>query len=427
MVSGGADSACAAAGLARMLGRRVRCTRCTSTTALRAGADEGEAAARRLCAALRIDLHVERPQRAARGNLQAAARELRYAAAERLRGRTGADCDRHRPHPHRRRRDRRSTGSPPRPGRGRCSASRRAAGRVVRPLLELERERRARAGRRRRPAVRRRRDQRRPALRPQPDPRRGPAGARASSTPRRSATSPRPAPSSPRRPSCSTASCSRRSTDAGAGAGAVAIARRGAGAVRAGRCGGSRCGRSPSAPPAARSRWAARARPRSSGSRLEPRAARSSSAAGWSPPARPGFVRFSAATAEAAPEPVALRLPGPGADRRLGGARRASPGAGRARRPRAGDPRRRGALGHGSRSAPGARATGSGRSGWAGRRRSQDLFTDRGVPRSLRRSAPGGHGRRRGRLGRRGRRLGGLPARRPGPSRSPSSPPACWT
>ncbi|MDX6583740.1 MAG: tRNA(Ile)-lysidine synthase [Solirubrobacterales bacterium] len=89
MVSGGADSACVAAGLARVLG-------CEAVHAshvnygLRAGADDGEAAARRLCAALRIDLHVERPKRLPEGNLQAAARGVRYDAAQRLRDRTGA-------------------------------------------------------------------------------------------------------------------------------------------------------------------------------------------------------------------------------------------------------------------------------------------------------------------------------------------------
>ena len=71
------------------------------------------------------------------GNLQAAARDVRYDAAERLRDRTGADGDRHRPHPHRRRRDvlYRLAASPgsPRAARaarrataassGRCSAS----------------------------------------------------------------------------------------------------------------------------------------------------------------------------------------------------------------------------------------------------------------------------------------------------------------
>jgi tRNA(Ile)-lysidine synthase len=89
MVSGGADSACVAAGLARVLGAEaVHASHINYR--LRAGADDGEAAARRLCAALRIDLHVERPQGLPEGNLQAAARTVRYDAAKRLRDRTGA-------------------------------------------------------------------------------------------------------------------------------------------------------------------------------------------------------------------------------------------------------------------------------------------------------------------------------------------------
>jgi tRNA(Ile)-lysidine synthase len=89
MVSGGADSACAAAGLAKLLGpERVHASHVNY--GLREGADEGEAAARRLCAALRIDLHVERPRRLASGNIQAAARAFRYEAAERLRERSNA-------------------------------------------------------------------------------------------------------------------------------------------------------------------------------------------------------------------------------------------------------------------------------------------------------------------------------------------------
>lgn len=89
MVSGGADSACVAAGLTRVLGaERVHASHVNY--GLRAGADDGEAAARRLCAALRIDLHVERPKRLPQGNLQAAARTVRYDAAARLRDRTGA-------------------------------------------------------------------------------------------------------------------------------------------------------------------------------------------------------------------------------------------------------------------------------------------------------------------------------------------------
>jgi tRNA(Ile)-lysidine synthase len=89
MVSGGADSSCVAAGLAKLLGpERVHASHVNY--GLREGAAEGEAAARRLCAALRIDLHVERPRQLPSGNVQAAARTYRYEAAERLRDRSGA-------------------------------------------------------------------------------------------------------------------------------------------------------------------------------------------------------------------------------------------------------------------------------------------------------------------------------------------------
>ena len=90
MVSGGPDSACAAAGLAGALGSdQVHALHVNY--GLRPEADAETATCRRLCAALRIDLHVERPSEPLRGNLQAAARALRYEAAERLRERTGAD------------------------------------------------------------------------------------------------------------------------------------------------------------------------------------------------------------------------------------------------------------------------------------------------------------------------------------------------
>ena len=63
---------------------------------------------------------------------------------------------------------------------------------------------------------------------------------------------------------------------------------------------GSRCGRSPSAPPDARSPWGARGRPRSPGSRASPRAAPSNSAAAWSRSASP-------ATSASAPRPSTRR------------------------------------------------------------------------------------------------------------------------
>jgi len=89
MVSGGADSACAAAALARELGaEQVHALH--YNYGLRPAAEEETATCRRLCAALRIDLHIERRSGPLAGNVQAAARRLRYAAAERLRERTGA-------------------------------------------------------------------------------------------------------------------------------------------------------------------------------------------------------------------------------------------------------------------------------------------------------------------------------------------------
>ncbi len=139
MVSGGADSACVAAGLARELGAE-QVHGLHVNYRLREGADAGEAAARRLCAALRIDLHVERPKEALAGNLQAAARALRYEAAERLRDRTGAEVI--------------ATGHTrtdvaetvlyrlaASPGSRALLGLAPRAGRVVRPLLALERDR----------------------------------------------------------------------------------------------------------------------------------------------------------------------------------------------------------------------------------------------------------------------------------------------
>lgn len=83
LVSGGPDSACAAAALAEHCGRgNVHALHLNY--GLRDSAAEDERICRRLCAMLRIDLRVERP-RLPEGNVQAAAREARYAAAERLR------------------------------------------------------------------------------------------------------------------------------------------------------------------------------------------------------------------------------------------------------------------------------------------------------------------------------------------------------
>jgi tRNA(Ile)-lysidine synthase len=89
MTSGGPDSACAAAGVAEVVGAGDTHALHLNYS-LRETADRDERVCRQLCAKLRIDLHVERPTLAG-GNLQAAAREARYVAAERLRRRTHSD------------------------------------------------------------------------------------------------------------------------------------------------------------------------------------------------------------------------------------------------------------------------------------------------------------------------------------------------
>jgi tRNA(Ile)-lysidine synthase len=89
MISGGADSAATAAGLAAALGADV-VTGLHLNYGLREDSDRDEQACRELCARLGIELEVERPELGA-GNVQAEAREARYAAAERLRRARGLD------------------------------------------------------------------------------------------------------------------------------------------------------------------------------------------------------------------------------------------------------------------------------------------------------------------------------------------------
>ncbi len=90
MVSGGPDSACTIAALAKLVGPE-RLHALHVNYGLREAANADELVVRRLCAMLRIDLHVERvkPGQLGPGNVQAAARALRYQAAERLRERFG--------------------------------------------------------------------------------------------------------------------------------------------------------------------------------------------------------------------------------------------------------------------------------------------------------------------------------------------------
>ena len=89
LVSGGADSAAAAAGLAKALGPNAVLA-LHLNYGLRPDSDRDEETCRALCRGLGIDLIVERP-RLGEGNLQAEARRARYAAAERLRADRGLD------------------------------------------------------------------------------------------------------------------------------------------------------------------------------------------------------------------------------------------------------------------------------------------------------------------------------------------------
>jgi tRNA(Ile)-lysidine synthase len=89
LVSGGADSACTAAALVASVGADS-VVALTCNYGLRETADRDERVCRDLCEKLGIELVVERPKLPP-GNLQAAARDARYAAAERLRAARGLD------------------------------------------------------------------------------------------------------------------------------------------------------------------------------------------------------------------------------------------------------------------------------------------------------------------------------------------------
>jgi tRNA(Ile)-lysidine synthase len=136
LVSGGPDSACAAAGLARAIGP-AGVHALHVNYGLRESADRDERTCRDLCSRLRIDLHIERPGKIG-GNLQAGARDYRYSVAERLRVRAGGDWI--------------ATGHTRTdvaetllyrlavsPGSRALRGLRPRSGRVVRPVLELER------------------------------------------------------------------------------------------------------------------------------------------------------------------------------------------------------------------------------------------------------------------------------------------------
>ncbi|HEX2359397.1 MAG TPA: tRNA lysidine(34) synthetase TilS [Solirubrobacterales bacterium] len=90
LCSGGADSAALAAGLAGAVGPE-RVVALHLNYALRPDADEDQRRAEQLCARLGVELVAERPELSEHGNLQAAARDARYAAAERVRAARGLD------------------------------------------------------------------------------------------------------------------------------------------------------------------------------------------------------------------------------------------------------------------------------------------------------------------------------------------------
>jgi tRNA(Ile)-lysidine synthase len=89
LVSGGADSAASAAGLVEVLVPGA-VTALHLNYGLRPDSDLDEDAVRELSAKLGIELEVERPELGG-GNVQAAARDARYQAAERLRRARGLD------------------------------------------------------------------------------------------------------------------------------------------------------------------------------------------------------------------------------------------------------------------------------------------------------------------------------------------------
>ena len=137
LVSGGADSAATAAALVEVLGADA-VSGLHLNYGLRDDSDRDEETVRELGARLGIDIEVERPE-LGEGNVQAEAREARYRAADRLRRARGADWI--------------ATGHTrtdlaetvlyrlaTSPGRRALLGLRPRRGAVVRPLLRLDRE-----------------------------------------------------------------------------------------------------------------------------------------------------------------------------------------------------------------------------------------------------------------------------------------------
>ena len=137
LVSGGADSAATAAGLVGLLGA-AQVVGLHLNYRLRPDSDDDQRTCEELCRALGIELEIEHP-RLGGGNLQAEARRARYAAAERLRlarglgwiatGHTRTDLAETVIY-------RLATS----PGRRALLGLRRRRGALIRPLLALDRE-----------------------------------------------------------------------------------------------------------------------------------------------------------------------------------------------------------------------------------------------------------------------------------------------
>ena len=137
LCSGGADSSALLAGLAGAIGPSG-VTALHLDYGLRRDSGEDAAACARLCEALGVELVIQRPSLSSEGNTQARARGERYAAAERLRAERGLDWI--------------ATGHTrsdvaetflyrlaASPGRRALLGLAPRRGRIVRPLLELER------------------------------------------------------------------------------------------------------------------------------------------------------------------------------------------------------------------------------------------------------------------------------------------------
>ncbi len=104
LCSGGADSAALLAGLAGVCGPE-RVLALHLNYGLRPDSGEDERSCRELCERLGVELITERPELPTEGNLQAAARDARYARGRAPAPRARPRLDRHRAHPHRPGRD----------------------------------------------------------------------------------------------------------------------------------------------------------------------------------------------------------------------------------------------------------------------------------------------------------------------------------